>query len=120
MLSIAEASSEAHVGSEVSVRGWVYRIRSSGGVTFIVIRDSTGIVQCTAKKNELTPEQYDEISSLGIESSLSLIGTMKKDLDPQQDTKYLFISLRYIRKTMFFPSLRIREKSFCWTTGTFG
>ncbi|BAB60168.1 tRNA synthetase Asn [Thermoplasma volcanium GSS1] len=86
MLSIAEASSEAHVGSEVSVRGWVYRIRSSGGVTFIVIRDSTGIVQCTAKKNELTPEQYDEISSLGIESSLSLIGTMKKE--PRSPTGY--------------------------------
>ncbi|MEE3208126.1 MAG: OB-fold nucleic acid binding domain-containing protein, partial [Candidatus Thermoplasmatota archaeon] len=32
---------------EVTVRGWVYRTRSSGKLAFVVIRDATGILQCT-------------------------------------------------------------------------
>ena len=32
---------------EITVRGWIYRTRSSGKLAFIVIRDSTGSIQST-------------------------------------------------------------------------
>ena len=35
---------------EITVRGWIYRTRSSGKLAFIVIRDSTGSIQSTVSK----------------------------------------------------------------------
>jgi asparaginyl-tRNA synthetase len=40
-------------GEEVSLRGWIYRTRSSKDMTFIVLRDSTGIVQCVRRRQGL-------------------------------------------------------------------
>ena len=38
----------AHVGDEVEVRGWVYNLRSSGAIHFMLLRDGTGILQAVA------------------------------------------------------------------------
>lgn len=35
----------SHVGSEVTLAGWIHRRRDHGGVVFIDLRDSTGLVQ---------------------------------------------------------------------------
>jgi Aspartyl/asparaginyl-tRNA synthetases len=35
---------------ECEIKGWIYRIRNSGGLAFAVIRDSTGIIQVTVKR----------------------------------------------------------------------
>ncbi|GHU32300.1 hypothetical protein FACS1894172_08680 [Spirochaetia bacterium] len=36
---------EKNVDSEVEVAGWVHRIRELGGITFIILRDRSGVVQ---------------------------------------------------------------------------
>ena len=43
MQSIAQILNENQLGKEVTLHGWVYRIRTSGKLTFIILRDSTGI-----------------------------------------------------------------------------
>ena len=40
-----------HVGSEVTVKGWVYRIRSLGKVNFVILRDGSGFVQTFWEKD---------------------------------------------------------------------
>ena len=35
---------------KVSVRGWGYRKREGKEMIFLVVRDSTGFIQCTIKK----------------------------------------------------------------------
>src|SRR6202142_1434560 len=61
---------------KVAVRGWVYRKREGKELIFIVIRDSTGVIQCTIKK---TSPSWSEAQKLTIESSLTLEGNAKED-----------------------------------------
>lgn len=79
MYSIGEILSDGFIGQSVSIRGWVYRTRSSGKIAFIVLRDSSGIVQTVANVSTLKDERFKLISSLGIESSLEITGTIRKD-----------------------------------------
>ena len=65
--------------TEVQVRGWVYRTRSSGKIVFAVLRDSTGIVQVTIKKGNLPDPEFDQAVGATIESSVEVRGTFHKD-----------------------------------------
>jgi len=35
---------------KVLIRGWLYHKRSFGGILFFIIRDCSGFIQCTLKK----------------------------------------------------------------------
>ena len=61
---------------KVAVRGWVYRKREGKELIFLVVRDSTGFIQCTVKK--ISPA-WAEAQRLTIESSLTLEGTARED-----------------------------------------
>ena len=65
-----------YTDQKVTVRGWVYRKRESKTFIFIVIRDSTGIIQSTVKKDSPC---WSEAEKLTIESSLKLTGTVRQD-----------------------------------------
>ncbi|RLF49814.1 MAG: asparagine--tRNA ligase [Thermoplasmata archaeon] len=67
------------VSGRVAVRGWVYRHRSTGAVQFIVIRDSTGAIQTTLKKGEVTDEKFALAEKLHIESSVVVVGDVRED-----------------------------------------
>src|SRR4030042_213468 len=61
---------------KVAVKGWVYRKRESKELIFLLVRDSTGFIQCTVKK---ASPAWSEAQRLTIESSLTLEGTAKPD-----------------------------------------
>ncbi len=61
----------------VSVRGWVYRKREGKELIFLLVRDSTGVIQCTVKK--VAAAAWAEAEKLTIESSLVLDGVAKPD-----------------------------------------
>jgi asparaginyl-tRNA synthetase len=63
-------------GKSVSIRGWVYRKRESKELIFLLVRDSTGFIQCTVKKS---CPAWSEAELLTIESSLTLEGVAKQD-----------------------------------------
>jgi asparaginyl-tRNA synthetase len=65
--------------TEVQVRGWVYRTRSSGKIVFAVLRDSTGIVQVTIRKGNLPDPEFEQAVGATIESSVEVRGTFHKD-----------------------------------------
>jgi asparaginyl-tRNA synthetase len=76
LVKIREILDGRHENKKVSVRGWVYRKREGKGVIFLVVRDSTGVIQCTVKKDS---PAWEEAKRLTIESSLTLAGTAKPD-----------------------------------------
>ena len=49
-------------------------MRSSGKILFPQLRDGTGVVQCVALKNSVTPEVWDALKGLGQESALMITG----------------------------------------------
>jgi len=68
-----------HVGETVTLEGWVYNTRSSGKIAFIVLRDGTGLCQCVLEKNESTEAFFDEARKLGQESSVRIVGVVRKE-----------------------------------------
>lgn len=68
-----------HVGEEVVLKGWLYNLRSSGKIVFPQLRDGTGIVQCVALKNTVSPDVWEALKGLGQESSLMIRGTVRAD-----------------------------------------
>lgn len=65
--------------SEVSLRGWIYRHRSSGAIVFAVVRDSTGIVQVTVKKGNLPDDQLEAAKGVSMEASVMIRGKVFED-----------------------------------------
>src|SRR5258706_4301502 len=50
------------VGAKVKLQGWVNTVRDHGKITFIDLRDLTGIIQCVGKDlPKATPESVIEI-----------------------------------------------------------
>jgi len=75
-ISISEALKQGK--GKVSVRGWINRERGSNEFKFIVLRDSTNIIQCVLKREHLK-NQWSEIDKLQIEASVEIHGTIKED-----------------------------------------
>ena len=69
---------KAHVGEEVTLKGWLYNTRSSGKLVFLQLRDGTGIVQCVVFRGN-SEEVFEKAKSLGQESSVIVHGTVKED-----------------------------------------
>jgi asparaginyl-tRNA synthetase len=63
-------------GKEVLLKGWIYRTRSGKDISFVVLRDSTGIVQCVVKEGV---KGFRDAQKALIESSAELRGKVKKD-----------------------------------------
>jgi asparaginyl-tRNA synthetase len=68
-----------HVGEEVTLKGWLYNLRSSGKLLFPQLRDGTGVVQCVVFKKAVSEDIWEALKGLGQESSLIVRGTVRAD-----------------------------------------
>src|SRR5258708_3365958 len=68
-----------HVGSAVTVRGWVAHLRSSGKIAFAVIRDGTGVAQAVMVKTQLPPEVWERFAELTLETSVAVTGEVRAE-----------------------------------------
>ena len=76
-MSIMEAMKKGK--GKVSLRGWVYRERGSNQLKFIVLRDSTEIIQCVIDKDKVSRNEWEDADKLLIESSVEIEGNIAKD-----------------------------------------
>ncbi|HET6342516.1 MAG TPA: asparagine--tRNA ligase [Gemmatimonadota bacterium] len=68
-----------HVGETVELRGWLYNKRSSGKISFLLVRDGTGLVQGVLVQAEADPGSWAASERLTQESSLIVTGTVRED-----------------------------------------
>lgn len=66
-----------HVGTSARVCGWFHNRRNLGGVLFVDLRDSSGIVQLVARR-DVEPGLYDQLSHLSKETVLQIDGNIVK------------------------------------------
>lgn len=76
-ISIKEAMTQGK--GEVAIRGWVYRERGSNKMKFIVLRDSSDIIQCVISKEKVGEEKFKEVDAVRLEASMQIKGQIKKD-----------------------------------------
>ena len=71
-LRIQDISSADYIGKEVTLRGWVYRLRKQKGNTFVLLRDDRGsVIQCVFPSTR--------IDNITRESSVEISGMVKED-----------------------------------------
>lgn len=63
-----------HVGQNATLAGWIFRRRDHGGVVFIDLRDTTGLVQVVFKPDTLGADVIEAITHTGIESVIQVEG----------------------------------------------
>ncbi len=73
------AALKDYVGVQVTVRGWVTHVRSSGKVAFIVMRDGSGEMQAVVVKSAVSPEAWETFAKLTHEASLSVTGEVRAE-----------------------------------------
>ncbi len=68
-----------HVDAKVTLKGWVYNIRTSKALAFIELRDGTGLTQCIVAQDDVDASVWEAANALKQESSLEITGTVKAD-----------------------------------------
>src|SRR6201999_4005104 len=68
-----------HEGQSVTLRGWLYNLRSSGKLLFPTFRDGTGTVQGIVPKAAVPEQVFETLKNLTLESSLIVTGTVRED-----------------------------------------
>ena len=79
MTSVQISELRAHVGTTVTLRGWVVTTRSSGKIAFVVIRDGSGVMQGVLSKKEVPEAVWEAFGTLTHETSLALTGVVREE-----------------------------------------
>ena len=67
-------------GRAVLLQGWLHNKRSSGRLSFLQLRDGTGVVQCVLFKGNVSPDLFERAAGLTQESSLRVWGVVREDV----------------------------------------
>jgi asparaginyl-tRNA synthetase len=94
---------------KVTIRGWVYRKREGKQTIFLVIRDSSGTIQCPIKKDV---PAWLEAEKATIESSLTVEGTVKKDPRAPGGYEVVADKLSIIGLAELFPITKDKSEEF--------
>jgi asparaginyl-tRNA synthetase len=73
------ASIGQYEGQTVTLRGWLYNIRSSGKLLFPTFRDGSGTIQGIVPKAAVPEEVFTTLKELQLESSLTVTGKVRAD-----------------------------------------
>ena len=76
---IGDVQNGMHDATSVELKGWVKRARGSNKIRFVVLRDSTGTIQCVGKRETLGDKMFDLLKSMIIETSVVLHGNVRVD-----------------------------------------
>ncbi|MEA3378128.1 MAG: asparagine--tRNA ligase [Nanoarchaeota archaeon] len=96
----------------VKLKGWVYRERKSKKIVFVILRDSSEIIQCIIKKDSVNNKAWEIASNILVESSLNLTGEIKKDERAPTGYEVQVKELELVGSSEVFPITKDQSKEF--------
>lgn len=109
---IAAAFRPDALGTSVHLRGWVLRSRSSGGILFLLLRDRTGIIQVTAKRDVLGPELFDRAEHVQNEGAIAVRGDVAEDRRAPGGREVRATELAVVHQGEPFPIFQEQTEEF--------
>jgi asparaginyl-tRNA synthetase len=97
-------------GKEVTIKGWVYNLRSSGKIAFLQVRDGTGFLQAIVEQkrlNELNSQTAEKVwkdtQAVTLESSVELTGLAQEHPKHEGDFELHVSILKIVKKAGEYP-----------------
>lgn len=89
---------ETHIGTSVTVMGWVQRRRDLGGLIFVDLRDRTGIVQIVFG-DAINSSAFEKAGAIRSEYVLAVTGdvVLRESTNPQMPTGMIEIKAQSLR-----------------------
>lgn len=109
-ISISDAIKQG--SGHVAVRGWVYRVRGSNKMIFVVLRDSSNIIQCVISKDSVSEKEWRDAEKLLIESSAEIEGTIHEDKRAPTGYEIKVSKLNVIHFSEVFPITKDQSTEF--------
>ncbi len=109
LAQIQEILDGRYADKQVSIRGWVYRKRTSKKVIFALIRDATGVIQCTVKRGS---PAWANAETVTIESSVELRGTVRSDDRAPGGYELSTTQLKIVGLAETFPITKDQSEEF--------
>ena len=81
-----------YINGKVKVQGWVYRIRKLKEVTFMILRDRTGLIQCIIDNKRL------DTSNIKLETVVSIYGIVKESNNILNPFEVVIEELQFINE----------------------
>ena len=76
------------IGEEVLLQGWIDARRDHGKITFLDLRDRSGVVQLVLNTSDVKGIRTSEVSSVRPEYVIEVMGLVKERLDGQSEIGY--------------------------------
>ena len=111
-ITIEEIFRTSITNNTIKVRGWIYRTRSSGNIVFIMLRDSTGYLQATIKKDNIGEKEFKDAKKSLVESSVELEGVIKEDKRAPGGYELQTLGFKIIQFAEPFPIVEDQSPEF--------
>ncbi len=92
-----------YLNKVVTLRGWIFNIRSSGSIYFCQFRDGTGEIQAIVSKKDVDEETWQLTKKLTLESSCEITGKVYQEKRSPSGYEMLVKKLKVFQIALKYP-----------------
>jgi asparaginyl-tRNA synthetase len=91
------------VDNEVTIKGWIHNLRSSGSIIFLEIRDGSGFIQAVVAKDKVDENIWKQAEELTQESSVEIVGNVSKHPKKENEFELQVLNIKIIQSALEYP-----------------
>jgi asparaginyl-tRNA synthetase len=99
------------VNKEITLKGWVWNVRSSGKIKFVILRDGTGFIQLVIEKNNVDENVFEIAEKLTQESVIEVKGVVVENSRLKFDKNKTNFNVAFIGYEIIVKDLKVLYKT---------
>jgi asparaginyl-tRNA synthetase len=99
------------VNKEIILKGWVWNVRSSGKIKFVILRDGTGFIQLVIEKNNVDESIFEMIEKLTQETVIEVKGIVVENSRLKFDKNKSNFNVAFIGYEIIVKDLKVLYKT---------